>query len=496
MKQLSLVDSLFLYAEDVRMPMHIGSLYILASEDGIKEFNAEEFKEFYEKRIHLADVHRRRLIETPLNIGRPYWINDPDFNLDNHFSHVALPKGGQREDLLELAASIYNQQLDRSKPLWSSTIITGLDAIPDLPKNAFAIVSKVHHANIDGLAGVAIQQAIFDLTPIPREIPPLEEEWKPDSLEDMPAKIAKDYAKRMVEFPEKVFDYFRSTSESLASIAKSGLGMKDLSEEFFKPTAPPTIINQSVTPRKMFGVIELPMSRIKKIKNQAGVKVNDVMLAICGGGLRKYLQEKEALPDQSLVAGVPVSVRKKEQEQDKGNQVTMMQIELGTNEGDHVQRLNEIFRKTKKSKIIAKAQSVDEIAELIPSSVAAAAAKVSTRIGALSKFALLHNVIITNVPGPPLPLYINGFRILHHYGFGITMENMGLMITIYSMEDKVAITLTACKDLIPDAQNLANYIQDSTDELELALDSKAEENDLFQKLAEKHQLSSDQKKLL
>ena len=495
MKQLSLIDSMFLYAEDARMPMHIGSLYIMASDEE-KEFNLDEFKQFFEERLHLTPVFRRRLIETPLNIGRPYWINDPDFNLDNHISHIALPKGGTRADLLKLVSQIYSQPLDRTKPLWSNTVITGLDNIPSIPKNGFAIVSKVHHANIDGMSGAEIQKATFDLSSTPRKIEPPTEPFKAEALEKIPALIARDYAKQMMKTPEKMIGFFKSSSEAVGSLVKSGLSPKDMGKAVFKPMAPQSLFNKSVTPNKSFGIIDFPIAKVKKVKDLAGVKVNDVMLAICGGGMRKYLLEKKELPQRSLVAGVPVSLRTKEQQSDMGNQVTMMQVALGTTEADSLQRLKKISEDTKSSKVIARAAPVSKIAELIPSSVAAAAAKVYTRNGALTKYALFQNVVITNVPGPRMPLYIAGFRIVYHYGLGITVENMGLMITIFSMENNVSITLTACQKLVPDVQKLADYIKEELSNLERILTSKEEEKDIFQELAAKFNMPETQRNLL
>ena len=497
MQQLSLTDSIFLYAEDERMPMHIGSIYIIVPDKEEVEFDFESLRQFMLDRIHLSPVYRRRLLETPLNMGRPYWINDPDFNIDNHLFHVSLPKGGTRADLLKLAAQIYSRPLDRSKPLWSQTVISGLENVETVPKNAYAMVTKIHHANIDGMGGTEIMKAMLDLSPTPRKVPPPKAAWKPEKISSMPALIAKDYAKRIFEYPKSVGKFLSSTTSSLRTMSQ-GLTPKELMEQL-KPGkfAPQSILNQSVTPTKDFGFIDMPISRVKKIKNLGKVKVNDVMLAICSGGLRKYLLEKEALPNRSLIAGVPVSMRSTaDMNADGGNQVNMMSVELETTEKDPIQRLLKIHNKTKQSKVIAKAAPVDSITKLIPSEVAAAASKLYTRMGFLSKYALMHNVYITNVPGPPMPLYINGGRILHNYGFGITTENMGLMIVILSTEDRFTITLTVCKDIIPDPQHLADCIQSSLNELEHALENKELEHDFFKELADKYEVSEEQKSIL
>lgn len=496
MQQLSLIDSLFLYAEDTKMPMHIGSLYIMAADDEAKEFNFEDFKTFLQERIHLNPVYRRRLLETPLNIGYPYWIDDPDFNLDNHLFHLALPKKGTRSDLLQMIADIYNQPLDRSQPLWSNTIITGLANITSVPKNAFAMVVKVHHANIDGLAGIEMQKTIFDFEPIPRKVTPPNEKWNPDYLASIPKKIIKDYKDKTLQFPEKVFDFLNTTTQAFTQTKKTGITTQQIAKEFLNSTAPLSLFNQAVTPSKVFGLLNIPFAKVKAIKDQTGVKLNDVILAICGGGISRYLVEKNALPAKSIVAGVPISLRNNEQKSDMGNQISMMRVELETNERSEIKRLEKIHQRTKNSKIIAKAAPIDKITALIPSEIAAAAAKIYTHIGALSKYALTHNVIITNIPGTPAPIFMNGFRTIYQYGLGLTMENMGLMISVLSLEKTISITLTACASMVDDPQVLAEYIRFSLKELERELQAKHEETNLFQTLADKYQLSDAQKTLL
>lgn len=496
MEQLSFIDSMFLYVEDNRMPMHIGSIYFLAAADPQKEFDLESFKEFWANRLHLTKVYRRRLLETPLNIGRPYWVDDPDFNIDNHITHIQLPKGSTRENFLKLAAQVYNRPLDRSRPLWSYTIITGLDGIPTVPKNSFALIAKIHHACIDGISGIEIQKTIFDTSPIPRDVPKPEEEWNPKPLTFLPPLIAQDYAKRATTFPKRLFNFYSSSTKSFANLLEKGITPKELIEEFLKPSAPLTPFNQRVKGRKAFGMINIPIKEIKTIKDKASVKVNDVMLAICGGGLRKYLINKKALPQKSLIAGVPVSLRKEEQKKSMGNQISVMRIGLGTDEQNPAHRLKKINKHTQNSKIIARAASVDAINELIPSEVAAIASKLYARIGVLSKYALSHNVVITNVPGPSFPIYMNGYKMLYHYGLGITMENMGLMITIFSMADTFTITLTSEKSMVPNPQKLADYIKDALQELTQELASKQEESDLFKVLGNRFDISEREMSLL
>ena len=466
MQQLSLVDSLFVNLEDNRMPMHIGGLYVMAPEDPSQKLDFGAFRQFFLERLHLSAVFRRRLVEMPLKLGLPYWVNDADFHLDNHLFHIALPEGGTRADLLKLAAQIYNTPLDRSRPLWSITIISGVDHLETIPTNGYLMVSKVHHANIDGVSGAEIMAAIFDISPKPRHVAPPTEPWVPEEVSSIPKLIMKDYAKRMMQFPGKMMDLVTSATGSISAILNSGIAPKELFDQFKTFNAPRTLLNQSVTSNKVFGFMELPISRIKAVKDDAGVKVNDVILSMCAAGLRRYLMEKGELPEKSLVAAAPVSVRAEAEQGTAGNKVTMMGVDIGTNISESLARVQHIHAHTKSSKVIARATPVDSIAEVIPAEVAAAAAQIYTRMGFLSKYVLLYNVVITNVPGPPIPLYINGFKVLHHYGLGITMENLGLMITVFSMAGNITITLTACQDILPDVQVLADYIKEELTILE------------------------------
>lgn len=496
MEQLSLVDSMFLYLEDHRTPMHIGSFYILAPEGGNRKFEKDEFRQFMLKRIHLSPVFRRKLLEIPFNIARPYWRNDPHFNIDNHITHIALPEGSSKEDLINLVTKVYNNALDRSIPLWAATVITGLDGIEGIPKNGFALVMRVHHACIDGMSGAELQATLLDSSPEPQEVPPPKEEWVPEHIDSLPKFLAVDYARKMAEFPFKAKEMLENTGKMYGILLSSGISPREIAKQFLKLKAPRTLFNKRVQGQKGLGFVDLSLDRVKRVKNLSGVKVNDVMLAICSSGLRRYLLEKDALPEETLVTAAPVSVRTNGDMKSLGNKVTMMGVELFTQIADPLERLEKIQDVTKGSKIFARAARVESVMELIPSEVAASYAQVYTRMGYLLKYNILFNLIITNVPGSRIPLYINGFKVVNHYGMGITLDNLGIMIVIFSMENTISVSITACRELVPDVDKLARYIGLGLDELEIALNEKEEEHDFFHELADKYSLSEEQKQLL
>ncbi len=484
MQQLSALDSWFLHLENARMPMHIGAINIFAPADGERAFDFEAFKAYVKERLHLSPVFRRRLAEVPMNLGRPFWVDDPDFNLDGHMFHVGLPAPASLRALARLAAQLYNPQLDRSRPLWRMTFITGLEGIEGLPKNAFAALTQIHHCNIDGMSGAEMMAAIFDIFPKPRKIAPSDEPYSPRPLPGYRELIAKAYA-GTADAPNKVFDFLKGSADTAIQLAKEATSQL-LPLPPMPMTAPKSILNVPVTASKVFGAVDLSLERIKAVKKAMGVKVNDVVLAICASALRQYLQEKSALPAKPLVAMTPISVRSDEESGAMGNRISGMLVGLATDEEDSVERLRKIYESTQSSKVYSKATPVDQIVELIPFEVGALASRFYTQMGLSNVHRPFFNVIITNVPGPPMPLYMNGFKLLHQYGLGVTFEGIGLMIVVFSYNGILSVCATSCEPIMPDIDHFAQLIRDGLGELEERLEEVREEEDFFEKLKEKH----------
>jgi len=468
MEQLSAQDTLFLQLETNRTPMHIGGLHIYVPEDENKPFDFDEFKRFFQSRLHLSPIFRRRLVEVPLDLGRPVWIRDPDFHLDHHLFHVALPQPGGMRGLAKLAAQIYNTPLDRSRPLWSLTCISGLNGIEELPPNAFAVLAKIHHANIDGGSGAEIMGVIYDVTAKPREVPPPEEEWEPEEIPSSTDLITNSY-KGILQTPMKLLSFIGETAGNALDISRElvdGLS----SPPALPMTAPNSMLNVSVTQNKIFGAVDLPLKQLKKVRAAAEVKLNDVVLSICAGALRRYLLEKEELPDKALSAMVPISVRDEREKGQAGNKVSAMFIALATDIADPIERLKAIRSTTKSSKEIGRAISAEKLMDFLPSELSGLASRVYTRMGLSELHRPFYNLVITNVPGPPVPLYMNGARLVRHYGLGITMDGLGLMITVFSYAGLVSICATSCEEIMPDVYQFCSYIREELNELEQLLD--------------------------
>lgn len=476
MQQLSAQDAFFLHIESPKTPMHIGAIYIASFDDPKQTFDFDAMKEMIRSRLHLSKVFRRRLIEAPLDSVKPFWIEDPDFNLDAHMFHVALPKPSNMRGLAKLAAQIYNYPLDRNRPLWKLTFITGLEGLEGIPPNSFAVVVQVHHANIDGMSGAEMMVAIFDWTVQPRDVPSPKKEWKPQSIPTTLEIIKKGYKGVAGNTPVKLMKFLANTAGKFLDIAKEAAAT--LAPPPPMPmTAPDSILNVPVSANKTFGAVDIPLSQIKKVKNLINGKVNDVVLAICSGALRRYLKERKKLPRKPLVAMAPISVRSKDEKGDMGNRISAMLVGLATNIADPIKRVKKIRENATGSKLYGKANSVDEIMEFIPSEVAALAGRLYTRMSISKLHRPFFNVVITNVPGPPMPLYLNGARIINHYGLGITFDGVGLMIVVFSYAGVLSICATSTEEIMPDVSKFAQYIRQSLHELEELLEKDAAEKE-------------------
>ncbi len=464
MRPLSGLDAAFIYLESSRAPMHIGGLYVLDAADAPRSFGYDAFRRHIESRIPLSRVFRERLIETPLSVTHPYWINDPEFELDFHLPHMAVPRPGGLRELKELAAKIFGRPLNRSRPLWEITFVDGLDEVPGVSPGSFAVVTKIHHAAVDGGSGAELMGALLDTTEKPRKID-VKDTWEPESLPGLGKMIGGAYGRLL----PKSLELGKLVAEVGGGLGRL-YGMKRTVPLKSPPrlmSAPRTLFNAKVSPHRTFWGVNIDFERFRNVKAALPeVTVNDVVLSICAGGLRKYLLSRDALPADPLVAMAPVSVRRKEQKGQMGNQVSAMLVDLDTNQEDALRRLLRIHANTLGSKTYSKALPANRIAEFIPSETAALAARLysMTRLG--DRHRPFFNLVITNVPGPPVPLYMAGARIDHTFSTAPILDGLGLIIVIFSYAGRLSITLTSCREIVPDPEQLADYIAESMDELE------------------------------
>jgi WS/DGAT/MGAT family acyltransferase len=467
MQPLSALDASFIYLESERSPMHIGGIYLIDAAGAPDEYGYERFRAHIRERLRCSPIFRQRLVEVPYNLSHPWWINDPDFDLDSHLPQFTLPKPGGMAELMELAGHFFSTTLDRSKPLWETGFITGLDQIEGMQSGSFAMISKVHHAAIDGGSGAELMGALLDTTPTARQLPG-QDDWQPEDIPSTAWMSKHAYA----QLGRKSLELGKFAGEVAGGLARF-YGVQRVEKLDPPPrllSAPKTVFNREVTSDRAFWGVEFELERIKAIRQCVpGATVNDVILAVCAGGLRSYLENLEALPDQPLVAMAPISVRTEAQKGKMGNQVSAMLVNLNTDVVDPLQRLQGIMRNTRSSKLYSNALPANRIAEFIPSETAALATRLYTRTRLGGYHRPFFNLVITNVPGPPIPLYLAGARITSHFGMAPVIDGLGLLMVVFSYAGMISIGLLACRDVLPDPQRLGAFLEDSLAHLEAAV---------------------------
>jgi diacylglycerol O-acyltransferase len=460
---ISGMDAAFLYAETPNSPMNIGSVVII---DGAIDF--QTFKDTVHSRIHQFERLRQRLVYVPFSVDYPYWVDDPDFDIDLHIKHIALPKPGAWKQLRDVASNIFSEHLDQNRPLWSMVFVEGLDTIPQVPPGSIAIISKIHHVAVDGTGGAGLLSLFLDFTPETKEIPepkPYHPKPLPNDLE-LIINSTLSFAKDPLKLPKLV-------SGTLKSAVKASFLTKMQSRELPTApfTAPPTPLNGIISARRKWNSAILSLERVQNLKNIMGTTLNDLLLAICSGALRRYLSEKGKLPDKSLVALVPISIRGKES-QDMKNQISAMLVQIATNIADPVERLEVIHENNNRGKTYQNAvgaKTLADMAEAIPFGIANQAAKLYSHFKMAEFHKPVFNVTITNVPGPRMPLYINGHKMISVMGSAPIIDGMGLIITILSYDGHITISPVSDANSMPDIDVFTRYIRESANELEAAV---------------------------
>lgn len=484
MEALTGLDASFLYLETPTTHMHVGGVSIV---EGSMAF--ETFRDLVASRIHLVPKLRQRLVEVPLSIDYPYWVDDPDFNIHLHLQHVRLPSPGGWRELRKLASGIFSKPLDRSRPLWEFTFVEGIDTIKQVPEGSVALISKIHHAAIDGVAGTDIMALLFDMSSKAKEIEapkPFNPEPMPNEIE-MVARSTYNFFTKPLKLPQIIADTVNATIKTGFLTRAQGV---DLPTVPF--TAPSTRLNRIISAQRKWNTAILSLDRVKTLKRVMDVTVNDVMLAICAGALRRYLLEKDELPPKPLVAMVPISTRGKGSEEG-GNRLSMMFVQLATDIEDNIERLQKISENTNRGKIYQQAigaKMLSNIAESVPFGLGNQAIRLYSRMQFAQQHAPMFNVVITNVPGPQFPIYLNGHKLISQMGGAPIVDGMGLIITIFSYNGQMTVSPTSDVNSMPDLNIFTRYIRESANALEA--DILALEKELEQEAATPTDMHSDQ----
>jgi WS/DGAT/MGAT family acyltransferase len=467
MKQLSGPDAMFLHTELEGFPMLIGGVSIYdqsTSPRGIVRF--KDILSMFESRLDRSPIFRRKLAEVPFNLDQPYWVDDPNFDLEFHVRHIALPKPGDWRQLCIQVARLHARPLDRGRPLWEAYVIEGLNNVEGVPPGSFALYLKVHHAAIDGASGVNFFGAFNDITPNPEPaLPPAP--WSPEPIPTRGKLLQKAYINSL----RKPGQFWNMGKGILASRKRIKQGLEQ--GEFHElGDIPSTRFNGKLSPHRVVGATKFDFESIRDIKNAVeGATINDAVLAIISGALRKYLHAKGELPETSLVTGCPVNVRDEDEKDMEGNMVGMMTTTLCTGVEDPKQRLQDIHAGTLDAKAYLQAQGARmmvDFSESVPAGIQALLMQASAATGMAEKN-LMMNTTVTNVPGAPVQLYLCGAQIIDSFGIGPITPGMGLFHTVNSMvmKNRGAITLAfiCCREVMPDPQFYTECIEESFEEL-------------------------------
>jgi len=463
-QQLTGLDAAFLALESPGVYGHVGSVCILDPSTASEPLTLDRLSAVIEQRLHLVPPFRRRLAHVPLGLDQPYWIEDPDFDIEYHVRELALPAPGDDRQLSDQAARLHARPLDRSRPLWELYFISGLSG------GRVAIYSKVHHAAIDGVSGNDILGALLDVTPEGREIetpPP----WEPDGVPG-PAMLLARSALALTGHPMRAArlttDLVRRMPRLMGSPARPRLPLIDrvmrrgqhdvLSQTGIR--APRTPFNKPITPHRRWAFRTIALPDVKTVKQASGMTVNDVVLALCAGALRRWLHDHDALPDSALVAAVPVSVRGTSEEGAGGNRVSTMLAPLPTHIADPAQRLaavHEAMRGAKEQHGALPADLLSDVTQFAMPALAGQAARLTARLRLL-EWLNPFNLFISNVPGPKVPLYYAGAKLVAYYPLSAISHGQGLNITVMSYGDGMHFGLIACRELVPDLEELADHL--------------------------------------
>jgi diacylglycerol O-acyltransferase / wax synthase len=456
--RLSSIDASFLHNEGQASHMHVGGITIFEGPPPA----IQDLLDHIRGRLHLVPRYRQKLAVPPLETGRPLWADDPNFNLEYHVRHTALPEPGSEQQLLRLAARIFSQRLDRAKPLWETWMIEGLE------DNRFALITKTHHALIDGIAGVDLATVLFDLEPVPKPVePPGDEEWvassEPSGTEMVAAGIRGivrtgiDVAARAVSaatHPETAINKAREAAEGVGEIVWAGLN-----------PAPSTPLNVDIGPHRRIGVARFELEEFKQVKNTLGGTVNDVVLTVVAGALREWLHTRGVRTEGLELRGlVPVSIRGEQDRGQLGNRIAAMRGPLPVYIGDPVARLRFVKEEMdglKESKQALGAEVIASVNNFAPPTILAQASRInfSTR---------LFNLIVTNVPGPQFPLYLLGRELQDLFPIAFLPDHHALAIAIMSYNGKLNFGLLADYDAMPDLDVLERAIPEALEELKRA----------------------------
>ncbi|QAU48252.1 WS/DGAT/MGAT family O-acyltransferase [Bradyrhizobium guangzhouense] len=500
-KKLSSLDASFLYLETPEMPMHVGSMAIFRLPDDYKGDFFEDFKAMIVSRLHIAPILKARLEKAPLDIDHPTWVEDDQFDIDRHIFRASLPAPRDRATLERIVGWMHAKLLNRARPLWEFYVFEGMK------DNEVGLYSKMHHAAIDGGAGAALTNMIYDISPIPRKVEP------PTGGSRPPGQEPRDIAANLLDSYQQLFSQPLEASAAAKNLQLPRTGKSDIGSILFDnamyqiesavrfagniPTmvksvsdvlgkisdpksreslasmvSPPTMLNKTISSERSFAGVSISLSRSKALAKQAGGKLNDVVLALASGVVRRYLLQYGTLPAKSLTAAVPISLRE-EGNTEANNQVFGMICSIATNIADPKARLEAIIAQSTKSKemshpLRALMPQVSNISMLGAPIIVQILALLYSRSDLSDVLPPAANITVSNVPGPRQTLYAAGAELLHIFPVSISTHGQALNITVQSYRDQLDFGFIVGANIIPHVQVMCDMLPEEFAALEAA----------------------------
>lgn len=445
MDRLKPEDAWFLYLEGPTVHLQVTGLLLLDPSTAPNGFSFDRLRHYILGRLDLMPMLRRRLVEAPLAIDHPCWVEDSAFDVDDHVRLHRLEGGGSADELAAFVGDFAAAQLDRTRPLWELVLVEGLD------DGNVAIVMKMHHCIVDGVSGMDVMAHLLDLSPAPE--PREAGAWTPEPLPTTPGVLAAATWSRLTS-PLRPLRAAMGVATSLGQLAATTIRRRLAGADAVTHplNAPRTTFNASISADRVVAFGLAPLDDLKTIRRAFGVTINDVVLAACTYGLRGYLQVNGCVPDQALVCSVPVSTHGKGGGEGSTNQLSTMFVSLPVHLADPVEQLQVIHGSSLGAKEVQGSVGVDmirDVVEMIPASLFHLATRLYSQARVADRLAPIHNLVVSNVVGSPVPLYMAGAEVVAMYPFGPLMEGTGLNVTVLSNTGEMNIGLIACPTLVP-----------------------------------------------
>jgi diacylglycerol O-acyltransferase len=466
MERLSGLDATFLYVETPKNQLHMTGLLVFDPSTMPGGYSFEKMREFMGSRLAHSPAFTRKIVNVPFGIDHPVWVDDPDFDLEAHIHRVGCPAPGGARELSELAGEIAGVPLDRNRPLWDMWFVEGLE------HGYVGLVAKMHHATIDGVSGANLMMHLFDLEPdpaAPNAAPVTEKTRRPSDVE-LFARGLLARARRPMLIPGNLV----GTARGLVNLAvrRGRPGTPSMATPF---TAPATPFNKAITPHRRVAYTRVPLDQVRAAKDALGTTVNDVVLHLTATAVLRWLEKNDARPDRPMIAGVPVSTRGDDAVSMGANLISAMFVGLATDIDDPVERLLSIHEATKGAKEEFKAIGADSLqnwAEFSGPRLFGLAMRLYSQMELADRHPPALNFLVSNVPGPPIPLYFAGGLLKGLYPMGPVFDGMGLNVTVLSYMNEIGFGFVACRELIPDLWELAEGVGAALDELMLAIEAR------------------------